>query len=93
MGGSKLRAKVWLPILYAVIAGFFLFGLGGAGHGNGPEGFFYISLPLGLLSLLVERYFGNPALPVLACFMAGLIQYWTIGYFLDRLAKSAKRHH
>ena len=87
-----LRAKIWLPLLYVIVAALFLFGLSGAGHGRGAEGFFYISLPLGAVSLLVERHFSSVELPVLVCFLGGLIQYVAIGYFLDRLVKSAARH-
>jgi hypothetical protein len=80
-----LGAKIWLPIIYGIVAAFLIFALSGAGHGNGPELFFYVSLPSGAISLLIEKYTKSAELPVLACFLAGLIQYSAIGYVIDRI--------
>ena len=86
-----MRVRLWLPILYAIAAGYLVFGPpGAAGHGGGGEVFFYISLPVGLVSLLVENLFKSGELAVVSCFIGGLIQYLIIGYLVDRFIASKR---
>jgi hypothetical protein len=86
-----VRVRLWLPILYVIVAAYLVFGPpSGAGHGSGGEGFFYISLPAGLISLLVQNLFNSGEMAVLSCFLGGVIQYAVIGYLIDRLITSPK---
>ena len=86
-----VKVRVWLPILYLIVALYFVFGPpSGAGHGSGGEAFFYISLPAGLISLLVQNLFNSGELALLSCFLGGIIQYATIGYVIDRLSSASK---
>lgn len=88
---SVVRARLWLPILYVIAAVFFVFGPpGGAGHGSGGEVFFYISLPVGLISLLVQNLSNSGEMAVLSCFLGGVIQYVLIGFLIDRLVMSPR---
>jgi len=86
-----MRARLWLPILYLIAAGYLVFGPpGAAGHGGGGEVFFYISLPFGFVSLLVESLFKSGELAALSCFLGGVIQYFAIGYVIDRFIASRR---
>jgi len=86
-----VRVRLWLPILYFIVSAFLIFGPpSGAGHGSGGEVFFYISLPSGLISLLVQNLFNSGEMAVLACFLGGVIQYAAVGYLIDRLITSQK---
>jgi hypothetical protein len=87
-----VRARLWLPILYVIASAFLLFGPpSGAGHGSGGEVFFYISLPAGLISLLVQNLFTSGEMAVLSCFLGGVIQYTVMGYVIDRLTTSTSK--
>ena len=86
-----MRARLWLPILYLIVAGSLVFGPpGAAGHGGGGELFFYISLPVGFVSILVQHLFNSGELAVLSCFLGGVIQYLAIGYVIDRFSASRR---
>lgn len=86
-----MRVRLWLPILYIIAAGYLVFGpSAAAGHGGGGEAFFYISLPAGFVSLLVQNLFKSGELAVLSCFVGGLIQYFVIGYIADRFIASRR---
>ena len=86
-----MRVRLWLPILYVIAAAYLVFGPpSGAGHGSGGEAFFYISLPAGLISLLVQNLLNSGEMALLSCFIGGIIQYATIGYVIDRLSNSSK---
>jgi hypothetical protein len=83
--------RLCLPILYVITAGYFVFGPpGAAGHGEGGEPFFYISLPAGLISLLVQKLANSGEIVALSCFIGGLAQYFAIGYVIDRLIGSRR---
>jgi len=87
-----MKFRFVLPILYAVVAVYLLFGPpGAAGHGPGGEVFFYVSFPLGLISILAENMFKSGELAVLSCFLAGVVQYALIGYLIDRMTKKRKK--
>jgi len=79
-----LRLRFILPILYLIVSAVSIIGFGGVGHGKGTEIFFYVSLPSGAISLVVEKSLQSGEWAVLSCFLAGLIQYFTVGYLLDR---------
>jgi hypothetical protein len=80
-----MKARLWLPILYIVVAVYLVFGPpGAAGHGGGGNLFFYISLPFGFVSILVERFFHSGELAVLSCVIGGVVQYLALGYLIDR---------
>ena len=86
-----MRVRLWLPILYLVVAGYLVFGPpGGAGHGGGGEIFFYISLPAGFISLVVEEVFHSGLSMVLSCALGGIIQYFVIGYVIDRFTARSR---
>jgi hypothetical protein len=86
-----MRVRLWLPILYIIAAGYLVFGPpGAAGHGGGGELFFYISLPVGFVSVLVQNLFNSGELAVLSCFVGGVIQYVAIGYVADRFIASRR---
>lgn len=86
-----MRVRLWLPILYVIAGAYLVFGPpGAAGHGGGGEPFFYISLPVGFVSVLVQNLFKSGELAVLSCFIGGLIQYFLIGYVADRFIASRR---
>ena len=87
-----MKARFLLPIIYGIVSLYLLLGPpGAAGHGPGGEVFFYISLPLGLISILAENMFKSGELAVLSCFLAGVVQYALIGYLIDRMTKKRKK--
>jgi hypothetical protein len=89
--GALVRVRLCLPILYVIAAVFFVFEpLGAAGHGSGGEVFFYISLPLGFISLVVQDLTNSGEIAVLSCLIGGVIQYALLGFLIDRLFGSSK---
>lgn len=78
-----MRLRFVLPILYSVAALVLVVGFGGVGHGKGIELFYYLSLPSGAISTLVERTLQSGESEMVSCFLAGLIQYFLLGYLLD----------
>jgi hypothetical protein len=86
-----MRAQLWLPILYVIVAGYLVFGPpGAAGHGGGGEVFFYMSLPVGFISLLVQSLSKSGELTALSCLIGGVIQYFIVGYAIDRLVATRR---
>lgn len=86
----KLRLTWILPLLYLVLSIVLLVGFGNIGHGKGIEMFFYVSLPAGFLSNLVEVTFKSGELALMSCFLAGLTQYAVIGYLCDAFRRKRK---
>lgn len=78
-----MRLRFVLPIVYSVAAFVLVVGFGGAGHGKGIEVFYYLSLPSGAISIVVERSLRSGEFAMISCFLAGLIQYFLVGYLLD----------
>lgn len=86
-----MKARLLLPILYAIVAAYLVLGPpGAAGHGQGGEVFFYLSLPIGLISILAQNVFKSGELAVLSCFLGGLVQYALIGYLIDRISRKTR---
>jgi hypothetical protein len=72
-----------LPLLYFIASAVLLVGFGRAGHGDGGEIFYYISLPSGAISRVVDESFKSGEAAMLSCLLAGLLQYFLLGYLLD----------
>ena len=78
-----MKLRFTLPILYVVVSAVSVIGFGRVGHGRGTEVFYYVSLPSGAISLLVEKSLRSGEWAVISCFLAGLIQYFVVGYLFD----------
>lgn len=85
-----MRLAWILPLLYLVLSIVLLLGFGNIGHGKGIEVFFYVSLPAGFVSNLVEATFRSGESALLSCFLAGLVQYAVIGYLFDAFRRRRK---
>ena len=70
-----MRLRFILPMTYVLLSVGMLVAFGNIGHGNGLELFYYISLPSGAISNVVERSLRSGEWALLYCFVAGLIQY------------------
>jgi hypothetical protein len=81
--------RVSLPTLYVIAAIFLVCGPpGGAGHGWGPEVAYYISMPSILFFVYVYKEGGG--LILLWMFLAGVLQYFLLGYLLEALIRRAR---
>jgi hypothetical protein len=78
-----LKLRFTLPILYIIVSAVSVIGFGRVGHGRGTEVFYYVSLPSGAISLIVEKSLRSGEWAVISCFLAGLIQYFVVGYLFD----------
>jgi hypothetical protein len=75
--------RLILPLLYFIASAVSLVGFGRAGHGDGGEMFYYISLPSGAISLVVDKGFKSGEAAMLSCLLAGVLQYFLLVYLLD----------
>ncbi len=78
-----MKLRFTFPILYVIVSAVSVIGFGRVGHGRGTEVFFYVSLPSGAISLVVEKSLRSGEWAVLSCFLAGVIQYFVVGYLFD----------
>jgi hypothetical protein len=78
-----LTLRFTLPILYVIVSAVSVIALGRVGRGRGTEVFYYASLPSGAVSLPVEKTLHSGEWAALSCFLAGLIQYFVVGYFFN----------
>ena len=78
-----MRLTLVLPLAYSILSVVLVAAFGNIGHGRGIEIFYYLSLPAGFLSNLVEVMFRSGELALLSCFLAGLLQYTLVGYAFE----------
>jgi len=76
----SMKLRFWFPLAYIVAGLCLVFVFGGAGHGWGGAGFFYVSWPAALLVESTKEV-------VLWCLLVGIIQWAFIGYLVERLAR------
>ena len=79
---QRITVPIVLGLIYIVLNVFFFLN-SGAGHDWGTGAMVLISIPLGLLALLLESLFPNSGFVLLAPVL-GFLQYLIIGYVLGR---------
>lgn len=79
----SLKFRFVLPIIYAFVSAVLVVGFGKVGHGEGGEIFYYLSLPSGAISNIVDKSLRSGEAALLSCFVAGLFQYGLLGYLID----------
>ncbi|MGH9822377.1 MAG: hypothetical protein ACREDR_03885 [Blastocatellia bacterium] len=82
-----MKLRYILPLIYVVVSFVLIIPLGGAGHGWGVEGWYYVSLPVSLVLNL--RLFDDPVYlwPVM---LVDLVQYFLLGFLLERVITSVR---
>lgn len=83
-----------LPAIFMLIAILFVaVNVMGAGHGSSTFDFvLYCAYPACLVTGLLESFLGEPDfIWFLLCIVAGSVQYFLIGYFIDKLLQRRRR--
>jgi hypothetical protein len=85
--GEQMKYRFIVPAVFLVLVVlFFAFVIAGVGHGPNPFDFIvYLSFPACFLTGPLQELLGPSLLALLPCLVATLIQYFLIGYFIDRL--------
>src|SRR5207244_13647481 len=81
-----MKFRYLFPVLYIIASMFALIVLGGAGHGHGPEIFYYLSLPACLVVNVSDT-----GIAWIFCVLVSIMQYALFGYLLDRLLRWTRR--
>ena len=89
-----MKVRFILPGIFLLFGVLFLVvNMMGAGHGPSTFDFIlYFSFPACLLTGLLDSFLGGPGLLwFLLCMVAGSVQYFFIGYFIDKLLQRRRR--
>lgn len=89
-----MKVRLILPGIFLLFGALFLaVNMMAAGHGPSTFDFvLYLSFPACFLTGLLDSLLGGPALLwFLLCMLAGSVQYYLIGYLIDKLWQRRRR--